>query len=751
VTTQRSDRPTGPHGDEYEVVGRVGPVEISAPAVRVEARQERLVIKDGPVFLCARQDGDILPGVVSGEGLYMDDTRFLSQLQLTVGGIAPVLLSSIADGRYAAVVDSTNPDLELDDRTIPQQTLNVHRLMAVHDRLYVRIRLINFSREPVSTEAQLLLAADFADMFEVRGAEWRHVRGHALLPKTSARGFRFAYVGEDEAVRETAIEFDPPPSQMSVEAHGANVSWPIDLAVGEAVDLTVSVEPRSPGYGPPPRAMEPATAEAERSQAEWLASCSQIKTSNELFDRVLDASMKDMHALLTPVHGPAGRRVETVVAGIPWYVALFGRDSLLACYQTLMVRPALARETLLLLAYFQAREDDPWRDAEPGKILHELRGGELARAGMIPHTPYYGTVDATPLFLLLAAGYYRWTGDLETLSALRPHLDAALRWIDEHGDLDGDGFIEYRRRSRGGLDNQGWKDSHDAIVHADGSLAEPPIALVEAQAYVYFAKRRIAEVYEALGEGDFAGTLRAQAATLREAFNDSFWDPQEGCYVLALDGAKRQVRSVSSNAAHSLYCGIVDSARAAALVERLMAPDMFCGWGIRTLSSESPAYNPMSYHRGSVWPHDNAMAAAGFKRYGFQREMLEVAEAMFDVASGEADSRLPELYCGFSREEHSTPVAYPVACSPQAWAAAAPFSLVQSMLGISGRAPDNMLTVFEPCLPAWLDSVEIGGLRIGDSQVSLAFRGDAGATSFSLTESHGPARVVMSGAPVPAD
>jgi glycogen debranching enzyme len=720
-------------------------VEVSAPPVRIEARQEMLVIKDGKTFLCTRPDGDVCPGMVTGEGLYMDDTRFLSELQLTVGGVPPVLLSSVADGRFAAIVDSTNPALEAGGRTIPQQTINVHRLLVIHDRLYLRIRLRNYSHEGVRTQVELAVGADFADMFEVRGAEWRHERGHALAPIHDDRSLRFAYCGEDETVRETAIEFDPAPGDLSVDTSRAVAQWPLKLGVGESMDVTVEIEPRPPGHRPQRCALEPAAAQAEQSQREWMRSGTDVHTSNELFNRVMSASTKDLYALLTPFGGEPGRHAETVAAGIPWYVALFGRDSLLTCYQALLLQPELARQTLLLLAHFQARSDDPWRDAEPGKILHELRAGELARAGMIPHTPYYGTVDATPLFLMLAAAYHRWTGDLETLSALRPNLDAALGWIDHHGDLDGDGFVEYRRRSPNGLENQGWKDAHDAVVHADGSLAEPPIALVEVQGYVYLAKQRIAEVYEALGSPDVAAALRSQAAQLRAAFNEAFWDPHEGSYVMALDGAKRQVRSVTSNPAHCLYCDIVDDSRAASMVERLMAPDMFCGWGLRTLSSESPAYNPMSYHCGSVWPHDNAIAASGFKRYGFVREMHQLAEALFAVAAKDQNFRLPELYCGFERLDHSSPVAYPVACSPQAWAAAVPFSLVQSMLGISARAQDNMLTVNEPSLPSWLSSVELRDLRIADSLVSLSFRGDGSATAFTMQENSGTARVVMTG------
>ena len=410
-----------------------------------------------------------------------------------------------------------------------------------------------------------------------------------------------------------------------------------------------------------------------------------------------------------------------------------------------MINPDVARGTLLVLAGLQADADEEWRDAEPGKILHELRVGELARTGQIPHTPYYGTVDATPLFLMVAGGYYRWTLDLDTMRRLRPAMDAALAWIDEWGDRDGDGFVEYERRSPAGLRNQGWKDSDDSIMHADGTLAQGPIALVEVQGYVYEAKLRIADVYAALGEDAVAGRLRLEAAALRAAFNEAFWMADEGFFALALDGDKQQVRSVTSNPAHCLYCGIVDDEKARLVAERLMASDMFSGWGIRTLSSLSPAYNPMSYHNGSVWPHDNAIAAAGLKRYGFDVATSRIAAALFDVASGARDSRLPELFCGFSRSESRAIVAYPVACIPQAWAAAAPFMLVQALLGISAHAPDKQLVVDRPRLPEWLASVELRDIRIGGARVSLAFNYSAsGATGFTLLEQHGDLRVTMS-------
>ena len=396
-----------------------------------------------------------------------------------------------------------------------------------------------------------------------------------------------------------------------------------------------------------------------------------------------------------------------------------------------------------MLAGLQATGDDLWRDAEPGKILHELRSGELAVAGLVPHTPYYGTADATPLFLMLASSYHRWTGDLELMRGLRPALDAGLEWIDRFGDGDGDGFVEYERRSPAGLRNQGWKDSEDSIVHADGRLAEGPIALVEVQGYVYAAKTGVAEVYDALGEAETSARLRREATELRDAFHAAFWWPEEGTFALALDGDKRQVRSVTSNPGHCLWTGIVATAQAAAVADRLMAPDMFSGWGVRTLAGSSPAFNPMSYHNGSVWPHDNAIIAAGLKRYGFDEASERVATALFEVASAARDFRLPELYCGFDRRESATVVAYPVACIPQAWAAAVPFMLLQAMLGIVPDAPGGAVSIEKPRLPPWLRRLDIGKLRVGDARLRLGFERDGGITGFSLREQQGRMRVTM--------
>jgi glycogen debranching enzyme len=733
----------------FEVAGRAGPIELmGAPPVPAQARAELLVIKAGDVFMCARPDGDIRPYAVSGEGLYAHDTRHLSELHVSFAGEQPVLLARATESGSSAVVNQTNPVIvDLDGSTVPQETLNLKRTMLVAERLYCQLELRNFHAARVRVPLTMTLAADFADVFEIRGVRQRPARGETMVPNTGTTSVTFGYEGQDAIFRETLVELDPPPTAARVEDERVLLTWEAPLEARDTFRLMLTVTPGLDGRRPPRRAFARAIRRADRDLAAWRRGNTSVETDNELFQGVLTASVRDLYALLTPM--PGGGRL--LAAGIPWYVAPFGRDSLLTGYQCLMLSPQLARDTLLALAQVQARSDEPWRDAEPGKILHELRVGELAGAGLVPHTPYYGTVDATPLFVILAAAYYRWTADLETLATLHPALDAALEWIDRYGDQDGDGFVEYERRSPAGLANHGWKDSEDAIVHADGKLADGPIALVEAQGYVYLAKTSIAELYEAFGEPDRARELRSQARALRATFNDAFWNPDEGTLALALDGRKRQVASVTSNPGQCLYCGIVDDDKADPVAERLMAEDMFSGWGIRTLSSQSPAYNPMSYHNGSVWPHDNAIIAAGLKRYGHSGATMRIATSLFGIAARSRDYRLAELYCGFDRAGNTEIVNYPVACVPQAWAAATPFMLLQAMLGISAHAPSKTLAVVQPELPKWLQRAELQQLRIGAATVTLAFSQAHGITGFALVQQEGQIDVTMAATPISHD
>jgi glycogen debranching enzyme len=713
-------------------------VRESAPVLVTDLSSKTLAVKQGDTFLYTDLEGNLDHGGDYGLGLFSRDTRFLSRFRMAISGRDPVLLSSSAERGYLSHVDLTNPDLyDGDVVSVPQQTLNIRRIRAVNDRLFERVRVKNYNASAVELDLEFSFGADFADIFEVRGMA-DDSRPRPDPPSVDGRTITFSALGRDGLRRSTVVEFASAPDEQRVEGDIVHATFRLRLGpnqtrlVGMTIDAVIGEEAR------PATEFDVAVHELRRSYEDWERASTRLVTDNEQFNELLDRSLRDLRALYT-ITAEGG----VLAAGIPWYVATFGRDALISSHQILSVNPAPAREALQLLAAHQGDEIDDWRDEEPGKILHEVRQGELARAGIVPHTPYFGSVDSTPWFLILLAQYFRWTGDVELARSLLPNMDAALRWIDDYGDLDGDGFVEYRTRSVRGIRNQGWKDSHDAIVHADGRLAEPPIALSEVQAYVYLAKSRVADVYLALGDESRARRLVAEAERLRRRFNDAFWMPEERYMAAALDADKRHVATVMSNPGHALYCGILDEDKAAHLAKRLLAPDMFSGWGIRTMSKSAAAYNPMSYHNGSVWPHDNALIAAGLKRYGFVRSTNRVATALFDAAIEADYLRLPELFCGFTRRTPNRPVSYPVACSPQAWAAGSPFLLLQAMLGISARAHENLLTVNKPHLPTWLNTVEVRNLSVGSSRISLVFRREGEITSFSLLSREGDVRVVM--------
>ena len=585
-------------------------------------------------------------------------------MSLSVGGEEPRRLTSTAGLGFEASVELTTDAL-----------LDVHRLRRIAaGRLFERIVIHNSSDAIAETEVTLTLEADFADMFEVRNIVPEPPRRVIRPPICDRHEIRFGYEGVDGIIRATIVDVDPPPETTAVSIQRVEARWQLRLGPRESARIDITVEPSLEGRRSAPLSFEAAGTRATAVKRKWLESCGEIEGLRPDRHRVVAQALRDLGTLTTPFDNH-----DVIAAGIPWYMAPFGRDSLITAYGMLAVNPEPARSTLLFLARNQATDDDPLRDAEPGKILHEIRRGELARSGLIPHTPYYGSVDSTPLFVALAAAYWSATADLDTIHELRASLDAALTWIDEFGDLDDDGFIEYERRSPAGLRNQGWKDSDDSIVHADGSLARGPIALVEAQGYVYMAKHRVSEVYEALGERERAEALRHEAVVLKRRFNDAFWMPEEGTFALALDGQKNQVGSVTSNPGHCLFAGIVDSDKAVGLAERLLSPDLFSGWGVRTLARNHRAFDPVSYHNGSVWPHDNAIISEGLATYGFSAEAERIATALFDAALQDPDGRLPELFGGFDRTKDAPFVPYPGACSPQAWAAAAPLMLARAL------------------------------------------------------------------------
>jgi glycogen debranching enzyme len=708
------------------------------PPLLAELASKVLAVKEGDTFLYSDTEGNLDDRKEYGLGLYHRDTRFLSHFRMKLSGRDPVLLSSSAERAYMSYVDLTNPELYVDGQlAVPQQTLNVRRVRTIKGRLFERVRVKNYNPFPVQVTVSFSYAADFQDIFVVRGLR-REGQGHHEPPSVEYGQARFSYKGTDGVVRETVIRFDPAPDRLEVVGDRVEADFVLRLAPHQTKLLSTTIDPVIDGVAPEPIGFDAAVHQLRRSYEDWEREATQIVTDNELFNQLLLRGLRDLRALYTETEEGA-----VLSAGIPWYVAVFGRDSLITAHQLLMVNPRPAREALRLLARYQGTEDNPWRDEEPGKILHEIRRGELAGAGDIPHTPYYGSVDSTPLFVFLYAQYFRWTGDRGFAEELLPNVRAALEWIDTYGDRDGDGFVEYLCRSPRGIRNQGWKDSWDSVVHADGRLAEGPIALVEVQGYVYVAKQRVADVFEILGDRETAQRLRREAAELRERFNRAFWMEDELYFAQALDGDKRQVRTITSNPGHALYCDIVDPDKAAAVARRLLQPDMFSGWGIRTMSKSALAYNPMSYHNGSVWPHDNALIAAGLKRYGFLKAANRVATAIFDAAVHADYMRLPELFCGFTRRTPNRPVAYPVACSPQAWAAGAPFLMLQAILGLSARGHENLITVNKPHLPPWLNVVELRNLRVGRSVVSLVFRREGEITAFSLLERKGDVRVVM--------
>src|SRR5262245_38354365 len=563
------------HDPPLTVVGRPAereqapaePGQGASPVLLTDLASKTLAVKDAETFLYSDLEGNLDHGGDIGLGLYARDTRFLSQFRMTMNGRDLVLLSSSAERGYMAHVDLTNPDLfEGEDLCAPQQTINVRRVRAIRGSLFERIRIKNYNAFEVTLEVDLRFGADFADIFEIRGMTERRSAG--TTPAVEGSEIAFEHEGRDGVRRTTRIRFGLEPDRIDVEGDLATASFRIHLDPHQTRLLTVTVDPDAGGERAPSAPdFDHAVHELRRSYEEWERESTRIVTDNELFNELLDRSLRDLRALYTRVNGSG-----VLAAGIPWYVTIFGRDSLIAAHQFLTVNTRPAREALQVLAERQGTEINDWRDEQPGKILHEVREGELARAGILPHSPYYGSVDSTPWFVIVYAQHLRWTGDLAFARELLPAAEAAMRWIDEFGDLDGDGFVEYLSRSPRGIRNQGWKDSHDAIVHADGEVADPPIALAEVQGYVYLAKTRMADVYRALGRPDEALRLEREAERLKTRFNEAFWMEEERFFAGALDADKRQVRTLMSNPGHCLYCGIVDEDKALPLAKGCSRP-----------------------------------------------------------------------------------------------------------------------------------------------------------------------------------
>jgi glycogen debranching enzyme len=719
-------------GSAAKPVEEVLETPFSIPGTGSSTRPRR-TLKQGDCFAVLDSHADI--GAIPGgpDGIYYCDTRYLSHLEMLLNGKQPLLLgSNVRDDNSILTVDLTNPDIYLDQKLAqPKAALHIVRtLFLLHGTAYQRLRIQNHGDIPFGVRLSLAFASDFADLFEVRG-QHRAYRG-TNNAEVSGNLVRLNYLGLDDIRRRTTLLFDPAPEQLSSSL--ASYDFELQPHNSRSIFVTVTCDPGAKKNVALPFRKSLRAAFYERRAAS--RGMSTIVSSNQIFNEVVCRSMADLAMLTTDTpQGPYP------YAGIPWYSTTFGRDGIITALQMLWCDSRIAKGVLRRLAAFQATTFDPLADAEPGKIAHEMRGGEMAALGEVPFGLYYGSADSTPLFVLLAGLYAEHTGDVKTLRELWPNIEAALAWIDGPGDIDRDGFVEYRRGEETGLVNQGWKDSYDAIFHADGSLAQGAIALCEVQGYVYAAKRLAANAARRLGMQARGQVLDAQATELAARFEKAFWCEDLGTYALALDGQKQPCRVHTSNAGQVLFSGIAAPERAAAVTRDLMRPSFFSGWGIRTVAREEPRYNPMSYHNGSVWPHDNSLIAAGFARYGHKEAIDRIFQGMFDAASYMDLRRLPELYCGFQRGRQRGPTLYPVACSPQAWAAGTPLLLLQSSLGLEFNPDRNEILLRKPRLPAFLEGVTLRNLRLGQSAVDLMLRRQGTDVSLQVLRNEGHIKV----------
>ncbi len=717
-----------PHGDV--LVGE----QYYILASEVAADLPKLVLKHDEAFLVTNRRGD-LPNLPHAEfGFYVDGTRFLRRLELRLHGHRPLVLNAgVSEDAAQAAVDLTNPDVALGPQVLlPGRSLRIARRLTVHGtQLYQQLLVEAFNREPLDLSLSVHFAADFVDVFEVRGHPREH-RGRILPPVVDGASVRLAYRGLDHVTRTATLTFSPPPDRLDE----TDAEYRLSLAPGTTTEL-ITVVDAAAAAAPPPRVLAYGEALRRRRAVAGRLGGAEVRSNHDLFEVWVQRSRRDLHLLLTET--PDGF---VPYAGIPWYVAAFGRDALITALQVLPFEPTIAAGTLRFLARHVGRADDAFTDQEPGKIIHELRRGEMAACREIPFVPYYGSVDATPLFLILLAEYWKWTADVALAHELWPAAEQVLEWMLLSADAHG-GYLTYARRSPRGLVNQGWKDSHDAIMHASGHLAEPPIALAEVQGYQYAALLAAAEMAEALRVSGRAPALRERARRLRDRFEADFWLPDEAYYALALDRAGQPCRVISSNAGHLLWTRLISESRAHIVARRLMADDMFTGWGVRTLARGERLYNPMSYHNGSVWPHDTAIAAVGMRRYGFADPFITLSTGLFEAVLQFENMRMPELFCGFPRVDGYGPTQYPVACSPQAWAAGVVFMLIAAMLGLSPDAADNQLTLNRPRLPGWLAWIELRDLQLRSSRLTLrASQGQDGA-AIEMLSRNGDAELVV--------
>lgn len=706
---------------------------IAAGATLQERRT--CTLKHGDTFAVFDPRGDIGGDPGSSQGLYHLDTRILSQFQLLLEEARPLLLSSMTqDDNVVFSADLSNPDLMIGGHiALRHEQIHLHRIKFVWNAAcFERLLVRNFSEQSLNVRLSVRFASDFADLFEVRG-ERRAAHGESFAELENDHSVLLRYLGLDGIARATRLTFAPAPRALTT----ARAAYELTLKPHEALRIFMR-------YGVPEttewsdRGFYRRMRAARHALRESSARAASIDSSNTVFNEILRRSVSDLYMLVTET--PHGLYP---YAGTPWFSTPFGRDGIVTALMTLWLDPTIAKGVLHFLAATQATASEPERDAEPGKILHEMRHGEMANMREVPFGRYYGSVDSTPLFVLLLGEYFVRTGDLDTVRALWPNAEAALQWIDIYGDRDKDGFVEYYRQTREGLANQGWKDSHDAVFHSDGRTAQGPIALCEVQAYVYGAKRHGALLAGALGLHARAAGLQAQATALRHRFENAFWCDDLSVYALALDGDKQPCRVVSSNSGQVLLTGMASPERAHRIAQTLLSPSIFSGWGIRTVASSAARYNPMSYHNGSVWPHDNALIGMGLARYGEKWAACAIFSAMFDAASYMDLRRLPELYCGFVRRQRNAPTQYPVACSPQAWASAAPLCLLKATLGLELFDDSREVAFHRPMLPDFIDHLHLRNLRLRDGSVDVILHRYGAGVAATVTRRDGDVIVVV--------
>jgi glycogen debranching enzyme len=697
------------------------------------------VLKYGKLFAVFDHYGDIGAGESSDKGVFFHGTRFLSKLVFQMWNARPLLLSSTVKADNSLfTADLSNADVSRDDHVeIHRGTLHVLRSRVLYDAVcFEKLDICNFGASPIKIPLTLEFAADFADIFEVRGMH-REERGRQFPPRTRDGNILLSYKGMDGVLRETSIEFEPNATDVQQDADGIKLYFEKNLEPGEKTELLLRIRCAPSNQGRAlhyDQALKAVKRELDRSE-EMIP---QISSPNSRFTDWMKRSSADVHMMI------AGNPEEHYpYAGVPWFSTVFGRDGIVTALEMLWASPWIAKGVLQFLAETQATELNPEIEAEPGKILHEMRGGEMAALKEVPFGKYYGSVDSTPLFVMLAGAYLDRTADIGFMRHLWPHIHLALKWMDEYGDCDGDGFIEYAQHSRKGLVQQGWKDSNDSVFHADGTLAKAPIALCEVQGYAYAAKLAAARISHALGDHETSRRLHHEAQTLQVCFNETFWCNDLSVYALALDGDKQPCRVRTSNAGQCLYTGIAPPETAARLAREMLQPDFFNGWGVRTVADGEVRYNPLSYHNGSVWPHDNALIASGMARYGFREMAGQILLALLDVSATVDLRRLPELFCGLERRPGEGPTLYPVACSPQTWAAAASFLLVQACLGISVHDGEKKIILDQPYLPEGIPQLLIKDLRSGDASVDLQLERSQNSVSLRVLGQRGKVEIVM--------